>query len=695
MLGMGALAVDVGMMYTAQTEVQVSADAAALAAANELSGPGDVQADAIDAANTYAALNKVMGMTPAVYPDDVEFGRAHLDTASGRYHFEPSTGNFDAVRITVRHVEPDIPGHEVGLNMPLAFANVFGFAETSLQARAAAVLVPRDIAVVIDLSNSMCYDSQIRYWNRDDGGYSNLRDVWAALDGPEPDRPYVPGPEIETQYAQDTGPVIGAMDTWGDPLIAGEYDPTTDPGLFYLPRGQDWSNNDALDQKLIDQGYDEWERWAILTNETQGYMTAPATDELGFTSRVVFKPYYTDSTDLITVFVTSDNSGATPALSHLTISLPSCARSKASSTAASQGGYPVEIVNPDPKTGFRGIKFDETALGEGGAVETEWFSFQVPHSCGVDDVDVACKAGPGSSDVHQNFGWPDPWNHSRWRYRVAAAMGMAQWDGDGDSLIQSNELSWTPKLHECWDWSWTTYIDYPRTTGNYSGQNSGFRYRYGLKTFTDYLMDRQPGAHQTCGLYATPEQPLRAVKDAVNLMIEELEALDSLDHASLQIFGKTTREEVDLTEDMFLVRDRLYEMQTGHYDRYTNLGGGLEQAINTFEKPDSLARPTAHKVIMLMSDGCPNVDAYGNVVGTGSYEATEYARQQAQLAADQDYRIYTVSVGYGADRALLQEIAEIGDGEEFYAAGDPATYAEQLQAIFHTLGGRRPVALIE
>ena len=64
-------------------------------------------------------------------------------------------------------------------------------------------------------------------------------------------------------------------------------------------------------------------------------------------------------------------------------------------------------------------------------------------------------------------------------------------------------------------------------------------------------------------------------------------------------------------------------------------------------------------------------------------------------ANDLGYRIYTVSVGYNVDRALMQEIAAIGHGQEYYAVGSPEDYTEQLQIIFRMLGGQRQAVLIE
>ena len=91
MLGMGALAVDVGMLYTAKSEIQVSADSAALAAASQLAGgQGDVQSAAVAAADQYASMNTVLGLTPRVYAEDVEFGQAIPDASYQKFQFQAS-----------------------------------------------------------------------------------------------------------------------------------------------------------------------------------------------------------------------------------------------------------------------------------------------------------------------------------------------------------------------------------------------------------------------------------------------------------------------------------------------------------------------------------------------------------------------------------------------------------------------------
>jgi len=574
MLGMGALAIDVGMLYSAKSEIQVSADSAALAAASKLAGgSGDVQTAAVAAADQYASMNTVLGLTPRVYAEDVEFGQAIPDAGYQKFHFQAAAQSWDAVRVTVRHMASSQPSDKPPLTVPLAFAKVFGVAEQELQARASAVLVPRDIAVVIDLSGSMSDDSELRHYKRflgetgvwRNGIQVNLRDVWCALDGPAPNHPYVPGAEGQTQYAGDTGPTIGAMSTWGSAVVPETYNPSNDAGLWYVPKS-------------------------------------------------------------------------------------STCTAAAAKTSLQQRGY------------------------------------------SADEITTLCSSAKDSTS-----------NPPQYINRTAVILGLASWKsgrpggkpgGNGDVLVQNNEITWSAYPSWCKSWTWTDYINYVISTSNtmYS-INSAFQYRFGPKTFVNFLLESEPQNDQTSILWQTPEQPLQAVKDAVQAMVDEITALDSRDQMSLEIFGTTARHEVDLTATLGAVSSRLFQRQVAHYDGSTNMGGGLQTALT--ELGSTRARAAAAKVIMLMSDGKPNIDSSGHSASGGSTAIDNWVKSIAQQAADRNMRLYTVSVGVDSDQDLMAALATIGHGEHFHAEGTPAEYADQLEAIFRTLGGRRPVQLIE
>jgi len=210
----------------------------------------------------------------------------------------------------------------------------------------------------------------------------------------------------------------------------------------------------------------------------------------------------------------------------------------------------------------------------------------------------------------------------------------------------------------------------------------------------NYLLEIRESKAETPILSQSPCQPLEAVKDGVKLCLQVLDQLDSNDQMSLEIYATTPNHEYDLTEDYHGVAAALDNMQAGHYNSWTCIGGGLQIAID--ELQTSRARNYAKKVIILMTDGRANVDKWGNAGYQYEAGAKAYALEQAERAAALGIRIYTVSVGVAADRALMQQIASIGRAEEFYASGlDSAQYSAQLMEIFGRLGGKRPVALIK
>ncbi|MBI5865481.1 MAG: VWA domain-containing protein [Planctomycetes bacterium] len=556
-IGFAVLAVDVSSLYSAQAEIQRSADASALAAASALVSGGGDNSLAIQRADEMARANSVMLVSAGLDgQNDVEFGSA-TPTGTGRFTFSPGGSPVDAVRVTVRRTEGSSGGP-----ISLGFARIFGVATRGLTARATASLIPRDIALVVDLSGSMAWDSSLLLWNRTDGGSANTRDCWAALDGPEPSRPYLPGAEDQTEYAGDIGPAIGWMNTWGSPLTPGVYSVASDAGLWQIRKGVVSAVPVQVITNLTAAGYSADERSVI---------TSPSRDT----------------------------------------------------------------------------------------------------------------------------------NAGHWQRRCGVMLGLASWrsgrvggipGGNGDAVLDNAEVSWAAYPSWRGTWTWTNYVDYVQGN-NWANDSSIFRYRYGLKSFMHFLLDNRRAYAQTPGLWATPELPLRAIKDATQSMVDVLVSQQTMDHLSLEVFATTARHELGLTGDFQSIANTLYARQAGHYDPTTNIGGGLAQAIT--ELQSARARDNAKKVIILLSDGVPNIDESGNYVGDGAASAMNYCRTKAQEAANLGFTVHTISVGSYADRGIMQEIATIGGGIEFYAAGNPDEYTQQLQDIFRSLGGQRPVQLIE
>ena len=123
-----------------------------------------------------------------------------------------------------------------------------------------------------------------------------------------------------------------------------------------------------------------------------------------------------------------------------------------------------------------------------------------------------------------------------WPYRVACALGLADWysghsgglwetlgvppgdTGNGNNWVGSSETEWTVAFGDRSLSSsasiWTDYIN--SYMGSSSTQlyytNHSFRYRFGPKTFINYLMERRPENYRTPELAETPHQPMKAVK---------------------------------------------------------------------------------------------------------------------------------------------------------------------------------------
>jgi Flp pilus assembly protein TadG len=145
-LGMVAFAVDIGYGTLAKTELQAAADAAALAAAGSSNLP---KADVVRVAQGFAHYHQVAGRSVLLNPDDVQFGVWDISTRT----FAPSNDVSTAVKVTVRADAAN------GGNVSLFFGSILGVNSLTEKASAVAVVNPRDIAFVVDLSGSMNFDT--------------------------------------------------------------------------------------------------------------------------------------------------------------------------------------------------------------------------------------------------------------------------------------------------------------------------------------------------------------------------------------------------------------------------------------------------------------------------------------------------------------------------------------------------------
>jgi hypothetical protein len=216
--------------------------------------------------------------------------------------------------------------------------------------------------------------------------------------------------------------------------------------------------------------------------------------------------------------------------------------------------------------------------------------------------------------------------------------------------------------------------------------DKGYQNKYGLKTFTDYLLWIRSYNSSTPALVNTPEQPVTALKDAIDIMADYLEALDTDEWMGLATYDDSSRVEVSLTSNLQSVASRMQQLSAGYYSRNTNIGGGMSRGRTILT---SGGRPNARKTMVVMTDGLANV-------GGGGMSPSDYVIYQAQQAAAEGITIHTVSFTYLADQALMAQVASIGKGMHFHVPNySVEQYTEDLEEVFRTISSMRPLVLSE
>jgi Mg-chelatase subunit ChlD len=174
LLTAAALVVDGATLYTSRADLQAAADSAALAGASGLIfSPEEARSRAIE----YASKNTAAGLPVVVQADDVVLGDWDPDSNSFSPVGSENENRAGAVRVTASL------STERGNALRLAFAQIFGQGEADVRASATAVYRPRDIILVLDLSGSMSYDSQIRHipYLGKAAVEANLHQIWTEL----------------------------------------------------------------------------------------------------------------------------------------------------------------------------------------------------------------------------------------------------------------------------------------------------------------------------------------------------------------------------------------------------------------------------------------------------------------------------------------------------------------------------------
>jgi Putative Flp pilus-assembly TadE/G-like len=166
-----ALAVDLGMLAVARTQAQDAADSAAMAGARTLNGVSSNSnnyAAATPTAVQAATGNSILSAPVPSSAVNVQIGRYAYVTANQRFEGQfpgPSTDNWSLAQATITT--------NIGNQLP--FAKVFSFGGVNLQATATAAHRPRDVAIILDYSGSMRFASLAGLSASSSSPYSGVR----------------------------------------------------------------------------------------------------------------------------------------------------------------------------------------------------------------------------------------------------------------------------------------------------------------------------------------------------------------------------------------------------------------------------------------------------------------------------------------------------------------------------------------
>jgi Flp pilus assembly protein TadG len=193
-IGFIALGVEIGYVAYEKQEMQNACDAAALAAAMEITHAIENASEDVGDAAIYAQEQaRLMAVKVADmnghYIDgdrDVQFGRRSFNEISGQFEIAWDDTPSNVCRVTVRRDNPDATQPDA--RVQTFFAKVLGNEAPDLVISAIATVESRDIVSVLDFSRSMNFDS---YFNSeastrpsDEAIEANLQKVWEDLGSP-------------------------------------------------------------------------------------------------------------------------------------------------------------------------------------------------------------------------------------------------------------------------------------------------------------------------------------------------------------------------------------------------------------------------------------------------------------------------------------------------------------------------------
>ncbi len=682
-LGFVALAVDISYISLTRTRMQNACDAAALAAAMEIThavqtaGPdvADVTAYALSEArqraSEVAALN-------GVYVDpnlDVEFGQRMINSNTGEATINWGSSPANVVRVTARRSAEDASAPDGRLK--LFFGPVISTDSANLMTQAAAYVESRDIALVLDFSASM----------NDDSAFDNVSSMnstrRAALDANMA--------EIFEILASVRN--LGTMTATPQWLQVSESDSVASGTATFRDTSIDVVTSGDMSGVVL--------RFSDNTTQTQ---TASGTSRTF--SRTGGLRRITRAT------VTVEVQGQSYA--------PKTTSGTSSNDRSAEGTFDVSNNTATLTSTTSGQNIRKLRVyynGSNSYTETSYNASSVNFTGNgsyISRIDV--QVGNGNSgwvELNNPYGSTAPPNSQNSTTQLVFE--------DSNTNIKKF-LGLTNVSYPWASGSWDDFISHCQTDNTVN--NAGYRYKYGGANLVNYLLRTKYAFHQCNDLWRTPHYPFHSVKQGSLLFADFLENLgfgDELGVVSYDVYAQIEQRldydgyDIDISDDPVSnrfeeVRQIVRHRQAAHYLGNTNIGGGIHQAKLML---DASARPGTRPTILVMTDGNPNVTDSGwsfpnnwdwnelfdyDGDGSGDYytsnSAARYALVRAKEAVDAGYTIHTMTVGSGADPSLMRAIAWLGQGITIEVTGGQsvADMEAEVMAAFNRIAAFVPPA---
>jgi len=672
------LSVDLSYVSLTRTKMQNACDAAALAAAMEITesvrtaGPDvtNVTDYAIQAARAKAAEVAALN---GVYVDpvtDVDFGRYSVNPDTGKGATDWNVTPANCVRVTARRDNPN-PG-EPDSRLSLFFAPVLGQKSTAVTTSAAAYVESRDIALVLDYSASM----------NDDSAYDNVAGMTAAQ------RASLDANMQEIYEILASVRNLGAMTFQPQWLRVTATSGDRSATVEFRNTQAVVTANAAMTQVVLT--FDDNSTQTIATTATSGTFQRSGTAKriTQVAVSVTNPPGDPPPFDL----VTSSTSGSGGRSASVTFDINNnTAVARRTSSSSSHNIQRVRVYY------YGSSSYVETTVSP---------SAQVVNLAGNGTYMYRVDLRLGSSTwltIYNPYGNSPPTPPEP--TPVPPTVITVQ---DNNTNVKSM-LGLTNVAYPWGSGSWDEFINYCRTDSTIN--SAGHRYKYGGACLVNYLLRSKPAFTQCNDLWRTPHYPFHSVKQGALLFIDFLQNLGFGDEVGAVQYATNYNIEQTLDYDGFNInlssdpvsnrfadlKQILRHRQAAHYTSTTNIGGGIKSARQMLETSSrSGSRPT----MLIMTDGVPTAMDSGwtfpsnwdwndlfdyNGDGVRDYYTTDkyaqYALLQAKVAVDAGYTIHTLTVGSEGDPALMAAIAWLGKGITIVVPGDQSVAAMEAQVL--------------